>query len=107
MLCHQYINQYNRHGGQRLAFNYRTCRLSTPVFGDILAGMKRAVNQDSNNDFMNSILKCLVVCEVNGMEHAILISVFSSHTETKQRLTGEVRFLRSGSEMSGMRRSGV
>lgn len=50
ILCHQYINQYNRHAGRRLAFNYQASRLGT-VFGDILAEMKRAVNQDSN--FMN------------------------------------------------------
>lgn len=53
ILCHQYINQYNHHAGQRLAFDYRASRLGTLVFGDILAEMKRAVNQDSNNDFRN------------------------------------------------------
>lgn len=53
VLCHQYINQYNRHAGRQLAFNYRASRLGTSVFGDILAEMKRAVNQDGNNDFIN------------------------------------------------------
>lgn len=44
ILCHQYINQYNHHAGQRLAFNYGASRLGTPVFGEILGEIVWAVN---------------------------------------------------------------
>lgn len=50
---HQYINQYNRRAGRRLAFNYRASGLGTQVSGDISAETIRAVNQDGCNDYMD------------------------------------------------------